>query len=163
DRLMFGERRAFASELADVAETGLVRRARLADGRGALAVAWARAHALADEDDEAARAQVARLAAEALDDACGELFAEGFRRRGRRGGPRARAPAAPPRRRSRPRRSRPIWCACSARTSSRTRRRAATTTSIARRGSRSRPTPAGSRSRSASRTSTSWRRPRPTR
>jgi hypothetical protein len=44
---------------------------------------WTRAHALAAGDDDAARAQVARLTAEALDDACGELYAECFRRRGR--------------------------------------------------------------------------------
>jgi len=83
DRLLAPERRALGAELADVFDTALVRRARLGGARGALAPVWLRAHGLAAGDDEAARAQVARLAAEALDDVCGELFAECFRRRGR--------------------------------------------------------------------------------
>jgi hypothetical protein len=80
DRVLGAERRALAAELADVGETALVRRARLA---AAIAPVWTRAHGLAPGDADAARAQVARLAADALDDACGELFAECFRRRGR--------------------------------------------------------------------------------
>ena len=80
DRVLGAERRALAAELADVGETALVRRARLA---AALAPVWTRAHGLSPGDADAARAQIARLAADALDDACGELFAESFRRRGR--------------------------------------------------------------------------------
>lgn len=83
DRALFADRRALVAELADLAETGLIRTARLADPAGALARGWDRAHRLLDDDPVAARAQVARTAAEALDDACGELYAEAFRRRGR--------------------------------------------------------------------------------
>ena len=83
DRALFADRRALAAELADVADTALLRTARLADPAGALASAWDRAHRLLPDDPVAARAQVARTAAEALDDVCGELYAECFRRRGR--------------------------------------------------------------------------------
>jgi predicted amidohydrolase len=79
DRVLHAERRVLAAALAGVAETGLVRAAELAS---ALADVWTRAHAITDDED-AARAQLARLAAEALDDACGHLFAELYRRRGR--------------------------------------------------------------------------------
>jgi len=83
DRVLAVDRRELALALQPVAETGLVRRAALAHPDGALALLWGRAHGLAAGDDDAARALVARMAAEALDDACGELFAEGFRRRAR--------------------------------------------------------------------------------
>lgn len=83
DRTLGPERRDLATAFQSLSETALVRRAALADRSGALAQLWNRAHELAPADGDAARALVARLAAEAIDDACGEQFAECFRRRGR--------------------------------------------------------------------------------
>ena len=83
DRIFASDRRELALVFQSLSETALVRRSALADPEGHLARLWERAHDLASGDHEAARALVARIAAEAIDDACGELFAECFRRRGR--------------------------------------------------------------------------------
>ena len=83
ERTLSPERADLVIALQSLAETGLVRRSALAEAKGAFAELWRRAHVVAGNDLDAAHVVVARLAAEAIDDACGELFAEMFRRRGR--------------------------------------------------------------------------------